>query len=120
MDFKTFGLKHRVRPDDGAPDLWVDCRKFPNPHHQYRNKTGLDAEVAAWLTEKIHGDAALKRMYDAIVSMVENTRANCGPQAKIVFYCVGGRHRSVYISERVAKELRSEHELITVTHMELQ
>jgi len=93
---------------DGIPldaDWVLDCRMLPNPHYdpQLRAFTGRDSAVAEYLGR----DAAVQRWLEDVRSLLarwlpEIARENRS-YVTVAIGCTGGRHRSVYLAERLAE-----------------
>lgn len=98
---------------DGIPldaDWVLDCRMLPNPHYdpQLRPLTGCDAPVAAFLK----ADAQVARWLDDVRELLkrwlpEIVRENRS-HVTVAIGCTGGRHRSVYLAEELAKAFRAD------------
>lgn len=98
---------------DGLPldaDWVADVRMLPNPHYvdALRPLTGLDAPVAAFL----EGEDAVQRMVADLRALIERwlpeiLRENRSTLT-IAIGCTGGRHRSVFVAERLAQALRAQ------------
>jgi len=96
---------------DGIPldaDWVLDCRMLPNPHYdpQLRAFTGRDSAVAEYLGR----DAAVQRWLEDVRSLLarwlpEIARENRS-YVTVAIGCTGGRHRSVYLAERLAEAFR--------------
>ncbi|WP_160152790.1 RNase adapter RapZ [Microbulbifer sp. ALW1] len=117
--FQSFGFKHGVPVD---ADLVFDLRCLPNPYWvaELRNKTGMDPEVAEFLrshqeTEDMQRDitAFLERW---LPSYQQSNRS----YTSVSIGCTGGRHRSVYMVEQLAKHFSSEFKNIQIRHREQQ
>lgn len=104
----TFGWKHRGRPP--GQDYYVDAWLLPNPYTQHQAETGLDAPVIAWFEKR-------PAVADQIRKWIEVARAR--KAKKIAIGCQGGRHRSVYTAEQMAKALRASGHQVTINHIEL-
>lgn len=117
---KTFGIKYQRPFKLGNVDLLVDCRRLPNPHGVYPHKTGLDAEVIAWLDKSIANNPENKNEYDRLLERAWTAQSNVQHDPTIVFYCTGGKHRSVYVAERVAEEFRLAGNDVVVQHLDLK
>ena len=98
---------------DGIPldaDWVLDCRMLPNPHYdpQLRPFTGRDSAVAEYLGR----DAAVQRWLEDVRSLLarwlpEIARENRS-YVTVAIGCTGGRHRSVYLAERLAEVFRAQ------------
>ena len=96
---------------DGIPldaDWVLDCRMLPNPHYdpQLRPFTGRDSAVAEYLGS----DAAVQRWLEDVRALLsrwlpEIVRENRS-YVTVAIGCTGGRHRSVYLAERLAEAFR--------------
>jgi RNase adapter protein RapZ len=98
---------------DGIPldaDWVLDARMLANPHYdpKLRPFTGRDAEVVEFLAR----DAAVERWLDDVRGMLarwlpEIVRENRS-SVTVAIGCTGGRHRSVYLVERLADAFRED------------
>ena len=98
---------------DGLPldaDWVLDSRMLPNPHYQpeLRQLTGRDAPVVEFLQR----DAMAQRWLEDARALLahwlpEIVRENRS-YVTVAIGCTGGRHRSVYMAERLAAAFRSE------------
>ncbi|MBW7861289.1 MAG: RNase adapter RapZ [Rhodocyclaceae bacterium] len=100
--FQSFGFKYGIPLD---ADLVFDVRCLPNPHYDPRLRplTGCDAPVIEFL-ERI---PEVARMCEDIRSFVDNwlpsyIRDNRS-YLTVAVGCTGGQHRSVYITEWLAR-----------------
>ena len=102
-------------------DLVFDMRFLRNPHwdEKLRPGTGLDADVAAYVAADPAYDDAMKQIQDLLLLLLPRYRAEGKAYVTIAFGCTGGRHRSVHVTEQVAKRLRDAGFSPTVTHRDL-
>jgi len=102
-------------------DLVFDMRFLRNPHwvEKLRPGTGLDKDVADYVAGDPTYDAAMKQIEDLLLLLLPRYRAEGKAYVTIAFGCTGGRHRSVHVTERVAKRLRAAGFSPTVTHRDL-
>jgi len=102
-------------------DLMFDMRFLRNPHwdEKLRPGTGLDADVAAYVAADPAYDDAMKQIEDLLLLLLPRYRAEGKAYVTIAFGCTGGRHRSVHVTEQVAKRLRDAGFSPTVTHRDL-
>jgi len=88
-------------------DMVFDARFLRNPHYDpiLRSRTGQDGAVAAY----IEADADFERFIDAIKALLFLVLPRFVQEGKkyatIAVGCTGGRHRSVYIVELLARSL---------------
>ena len=105
--FESFSYKDGV-PQDAD---WVfDCRMLANPHYdpQLRPFTGCDAPVIEYLER----DGSVQRWLADVRELLghwlpEIVRENRS-HVTVAIGCTGGRHRSVYLAEELAKTFRSD------------
>src|SRR6185437_1340832 len=115
--FQSFGFKHGIPLDS---DMVFDIRCLPNPHYEtlLRPLTGKDAPVIAYLD----GNNDVNRMFDDIRRFVDDwlpcfIRDNRS-YLTVAIGCTGGRHRSVYFVERLARYFEGNNQVL-VRHREL-
>ena len=102
-------------------DLVFDARFLRNPHYDQtlRPRTGLDPEVCAY----VQSDPDCAPFQDAIRSMVLLLLPRFVQEGKkyvtVAIGCSGGRHRSVFLIEGLAKTLRESGWQPMVLHREL-
>ena len=114
----SFGFKYGV-PSEA--DLVFDVRCFPNPFYiaSMRDKTGLDAEVAEYVTshkETLDFIEKLKEMASFLLPLYINEgRAHL----IIAVGCTGGKHRSVCISEILKKYLTETNYSASAVHRDI-
>ena len=115
---QSFAFKQGVPQD---VDFMFDARILPNPHWQdeLRALSGKDEAVRSWLENDQH---VLKMTQD--IQNFMNTWLPAFKNAQrsyvtIGIGCTGGKHRSVYLAEKLADSLRNEHENVLVHHREM-
>lgn len=117
--FESFGFKHGI-PDNA--DFVFDVRCLPNPYWEaaLRRGTGLDESVAAFL----EGHASVARMVDDIARFLQGwlEPISCADRSylTVAVGCTGGRHRSVYVVEQLARKFRPDYPRILVRHSALK
>ncbi len=115
--FESFGYKHGVPLD---ADLVFDVRCLPNPHYEpaLQSLTGRDAPVVAFL-EKL---PEVGRMYNDVHRFVDSWLPDYARDNRnyltVAIGCTGGRHRSVYLAERLARAFSPRYQVQT-RHREL-
>ena len=108
----------------GAPplaDLVFDMRFLDNPHwvDKLRPLTGQDAAVARHIRKDPAWDGAFARIRDLLLDLVPRYAAQGKAYVNIAFGCTGGRHRSVFMAEEIAKALRAAGFAPTLLHRNL-
>jgi UPF0042 nucleotide-binding protein len=88
-------------------DLVFDARFLRNPHYDpiLRAKTGLDAEVGAYVEADPDFAGLFSRIADLIDLVLPRFVQEGKKYATITIGCTGGRHRSVYLIEKLANHL---------------
>lgn len=114
LSFESFAFK------DGIPvaaDLVFDVRNLPNPHYdlQLRPLTGRDDAVAAFLRAAPQVHDMINDIATFIEKWLPSYVAENRHYVTVAIGCTGGRHRSVYIVEQLAKGFASR-ESILVRH----
>lgn len=117
--FESFAYRRGV-PSDA--DFVFDARCLPNPHWeaQLRPLSGKDGPVRDWLESK----SDVTRFRDDLAAFLDNWLPRFEAEGRsyvtICIGCTGGRHRSVYLAERLAEHFRSEHRQVLSYHRELE
>ena len=111
----SFGYKFGVPHD---VDLLFDVRFLANPHFvpELKNKTGSDPAVAAYIEKDPETNAFLERItsfFDYLLPLYEREHKS---YLSIGIGCTGGKHRSVYIAERLAEMLKERGYPVRVSH----
>ena len=115
---ESFGFKNGI-PSDA--DFVFDMRSLPNPYWtlELRGLTGLDKEV----TDFLDAQPRFTSMFEDIRAFLERwipeyQEVNRG-YLTIAIGCTGGQHRSVYMVEKLAAELKQMHEPVLARHNDL-
>ena len=114
----SFGFARGMPP---ATDLMFDMRFLENPHWEpgLKELTGLDAPVGDFIAGNPAFASAFERMRDLLLELLPQYASQGKTYVNIAFGCTGGRHRSVYTAERMAKALRDGGFSPTVLHRNL-
>ena len=101
----AFGYKHGLPPD---ADVVFDVRSLPNPNYveALRPLTGSDPAVAEFLEQSPEVTSFLDRLIEFVDFLIPRAAAEGKSRFTIGVGCTGGRHRSVYVVERLARHLR--------------
>ncbi len=102
-------------------DLVFDMRFLRNPHWDatLRPMTGLDPEVGAYVAEDPAYEAAVSQIEQLLLTLLPRYRAEGKSYVTVAFGCTGGRHRSVFVTERVGQFLREHGFSPTISHRNL-
>jgi UPF0042 nucleotide-binding protein len=97
---------------DGIPldaDWVMDARMLPNPHYEARLRalTGLDEPVAEFLAAQEPVQRLLADTRDFLARWLPDLVRDNRSYVTVAIGCTGGRHRSVYLAERLAESFRA-------------
>lgn len=115
----SFGFKYGLPKD---ADHIADVRFLPNPYWipHLRGHNGLDSDVASFVLEQDGAEEFIDRYTATLATVAEGYLHEGRGYAMIGIGCTGGKHRSVAISERVAKSLTAQTGIpVTVRHRDL-
>lgn len=93
-----------------AADMVVDMRFLPNPHYdpELAPLTGQDAPVQLFLAGLEDVKEAEEKLCDWLSFIWPRLKRERKRYFTLALGCSGGKHRSVYMAERVAKWLRDQ------------
>lgn len=116
--FQSFGYKHGI-PQDA--DFVFDARCLPNPHWvpSLRPLTGLDAQVTTYLGQEASVERMIGDLREFLQTWIPCFESENRSYLTLAIGCTGGRHRSVYVAERLAESFRAERRSVLVRHREL-
>jgi UPF0042 nucleotide-binding protein len=105
ISITSFGFARGMPP---IADLVFDMRFLDNPHWDpaLRELTGRDAAVGDHVRKDPAFAEAFARIRDLILLLLPRYQAQGKAYVNIAFGCTGGRHRSVFTAEEIARELR--------------
>src|SRR5262249_52963968 len=109
------GFKFRVPHD---VDLIFDVRFLVNPHFvpELKPKTGSDPAVAAYIEKDPETGEFMSRLTAFLDWLLPRYEREGKRYLSIGIGCTGGRHRSVYIAERLAALLNERGYPVRVSH----
>jgi aminoglycoside/choline kinase family phosphotransferase len=86
-----------------------DCRALPNPGRleEYRTSTGRSESVARFLEAEPGFEPYWESVRSLVEAQVDVYRERGFTSLSIAFGCTGGQHRSVYLSEKLARHIES-------------
>jgi UPF0042 nucleotide-binding protein len=117
--FESFAFKHGVPAD---ADFVFDARCLPNPHWdpKLRPLSGRDTPVREYFAQ--HGE--VEAFYTDVLGFLQRWLPRFESEQRsyvtIGVGCTGGRHRSVYLAERLAEAFRATREHVVTFHRELE
>lgn len=102
-------------------DLVFDVRFLANPHYDpaLRPGSGLDEAVGSYIAADPGFTPFFERLSALLMPLLPAYEREGKSYLTIAVGCTGGRHRSVYVAERLGQELRQEGHRVTVRHRDL-
>jgi len=118
LAFESFAFKQGVPV---AADFVFDVRNLPNPHYEpaLRPLTGRDEPVRAYLEAVPAARAMLDDITGFITKWLPSYVADNRHYLTVAIGCTGGRHRSVYLVEELARRFHRERAVL-VRHRALE
>ncbi|MCS6886138.1 MAG: RNase adapter RapZ [Acidobacteriota bacterium] len=100
----SFGFKYGI---PSVADTVFDLRCLPNPHFvpQLRPLTGIDDAVVEYFRQREEVTAVTEKLCSLLDYLLPLYRQEGKSYLTVAVGCTGGRHRSVYIAERLAEHL---------------
>ena len=120
----SFSYKNGIPQDYSGHNggFVFDCRCLPNPgrEERYRNLTGRDGEVIEFLEKNTEVDNFFKNASSLVDQAVNNYLDRNFTDLSVSFGCTGGRHRSVYMAEKLARNFKLKKGVsVILKHMEI-
>ncbi|HRQ65893.1 MAG TPA: RNase adapter RapZ [Xanthomonadaceae bacterium] len=117
--FESFAYRHGVPTD---ADFVFDARALPNPHWEpaLRPLSGRDAAVREYLDQQPEVGRFLAQIRDMLDTWLPRIEADSRRYLTVAIGCTGGRHRSVYLAERLADHFRENRDAVMTFHRELE
>ncbi len=114
LTFESFAYK-RGAPHDA--DLVFDVRCLPNPYYDQRLRplTGRDEPVAAWLAQFGSVEAMIDDISAFIRKWLPLYMQDTRNYLTVAIGCTGGQHRSVYVTEQLARRF-ADHSPLLIRH----
>jgi UPF0042 nucleotide-binding protein len=115
---KSFGFKK------GAPvdaDIMFDMRMLPNPHWDplLRPRTGQDEAVKTFLESHAITMDVRKDIVSSMTRWIPQYQASQRAYLTVAIGCTGGKHRSVYMAEAIASDLRHQFPQVALQHRDM-
>lgn len=103
--FESFAYRRGVPAD---ADFVFDARVLPNPHWDARLRplSGRDADVREYLEGEPDVLAYVGQIQGFLDTWLPKLQQDTRSYVTVAFGCTGGRHRSVYLAERLARHCR--------------
>ena len=117
--FESFAYKRGV-PSDA--DYVFDARCLPNPHWdpKLRPLSGRDPAIREYFATLPEVENFFEQVRSFLSTWLPRFEAEQRNYITVCIGCTGGRHRSVYIAERLAEAFRTQREHVMTFHRELE
>ena len=115
---QSFGFKRGVPVD---ADLVFDVRCLPNPYWKpdLRPFSGKDKPICDYLDAEPEVQEMYQDIYQFLNKWLPRYAAGERSYMSIAIGCTGGHHRSVYIAERLVRELGTHFSNLLIRHRDL-
>ncbi len=119
LSLVSFGYKYGIPTD---ADLVFDVRFLPNPHFvpELREFTGQDRKVQRYVNSFPQTKEFLRRLEGLLTYLIPHYIQEGKSYLTIAIGCTGGKHRSVMLGERIAKDLKKKGFATKVVHRDIQ
>ncbi|MDG6896652.1 RNase adaptor protein RapZ [Actinobacillus delphinicola] len=116
---QSFGFKYGLPLD---ADYVFDARFLPNPHWipELRPHTGLEKEVQDYLAAQTEVQEFLHKTEAYLTEWLPMLEANNRSYLTIAIGCTGGKHRSVYLAEKLGDYFKALGKHVKVQHAALE
>ena len=118
LTVSSFGFARGMPP---LADLVFDMRFLDNPHwiEGLRELTGQDEAVGKHIEQDPAFHTAFTQIFDLLMTLLPRYAAQGKSYVHVAFGCTGGRHRSVFTAQAMAKALHEAGFSPTVRHRNL-
>jgi len=105
--FESFAYKRGVPAE---ADFVFDARVLPNPHWnpELRPMSGREAPVREYLDNQPDVQKYVDQLIDFLDTWLPRLGNDTRSYVTVAFGCTGGKHRSVYLAERLARHARDQ------------
>ena len=119
ISLKSFSYKRGL---PRGTDIILDCRFLKNPHWQaeLRKKTGLELDVSKFVSSDPKFSEFIEKITKLLLFLLPLFKEEGKSSVEIGFGCTGGVHRSVAVTETVAKELADSNWNVSIKHREIE
>ncbi|MBW1784718.1 MAG: RNase adaptor protein RapZ, partial [Deltaproteobacteria bacterium] len=119
LSIVSFGYKYGLPLD---ADLVMDMRFLPNPNYisGLKGKTGMDKPVINFLIKNPVVKEFFKKYVEIINSLVPLYIKEGKSYLTIAVGCTGGRHRSVFIANHLARALNNRGFKVSEFHRDMR
>jgi len=99
----------------------LDVRFLRNPHYDevLKIKTGQDDEVGQYIMKDPVFEKSWEKISELVLTLLPQYQKEGKSYFTIAFGCTGGKHRSVFMAEKLARLLESKEFNVNLNHREL-
>lgn len=118
VQFISFGHKHGV---PHQVDLLFDVRHLPNPYFDKNLKElpGNDSRVIEFLQKEPDVEETIRRFTDLLEYLLPLYKREGKSYLTVGIGCTGGRHRSVFVANRLFEALQKDNFEVSVIHRDV-
>lgn len=119
LNIVSFGFKNGIPI---SADYVFDVRYLPNPFYFYEiNKfTGLDKEISEYLNGFEDTEKTINKLTNLAKFIQDKYTESGRVEAYFCIGCTGGKHRSVYIAQKLYERLLNEKRDVSVIHRDIE
>ncbi|WP_394141659.1 RNase adapter RapZ [Vibrio chagasii] len=117
--FQSFGFKYGL-PSDA--DYVFDVRFLPNPHWEpdLRPMTGLDAPIHSFLEQHQEVIELKQQIQGFVEQWLPRLEKNNRSYLTVAIGCTGGKHRSVYLTQKIGEYFEQLGHQVQIRHASLE
>ncbi|ANP75501.1 RNase adaptor protein RapZ [Vibrio crassostreae 9CS106] len=117
--FQSFGFKFGL-PSDA--DYVFDVRFLPNPHWEpdLRPMTGLDAPIHSFLEQHQEVIELKQQIQGFVEQWLPMLEKNNRSYLTVAIGCTGGKHRSVYLTQKIGEYFEQLGHQVQIRHVSLE
>lgn len=115
----SFGFKYGIPADS---DLVFDVRFLPNPFYvpELKYKTGMDPQVSNYVLESEAAVSFLNKLEDMLTFLIPHYISEGKNQLVVSIGCTGGKHRSVTLTNEMAKRMAGFGYAVKTEHRDIE
>ena len=118
IQLQSFGYKHGI-PEDSDFVFDVRCLKNPFWDKKLRDLDGKHKKITNFLEDDYQTPKMLKTILSFLNTWIPKILKSDRNYLTISIGCTGGHHRSVYITEKLYKSLKSKYNKIIIKHRDI-
>jgi RNase adapter protein RapZ len=118
IELLSFGFKYGLPPE---ADILMDVRFLPNPYYldELRELDGRDDRVVEYVMAGEDTREFIYKLRDLLFFLIPRYRREGRAYLVVAIGCTGGQHRSVTIVYKLAEQLKTRFDNISVRHRDI-